>query len=49
MKHSYFVRYLTKGDDSHLAVLPNWRKLLWWFLRESWKCVIIHIWVEADG
>ena len=45
---SYFVRYLTKDEESCLVVLPNWWKLLMWFLRESQRCIIIHIWVERE-
>jgi hypothetical protein len=48
MKKSYFVRYLTAGDQDRLVILPNWWKLLRWFLRESRKCAIIHIWIEPD-
>lgn len=47
--NSYFVRYLTRDEESCLVVLPNWRKLLGWFLRESRKCIIIHIWIEKEG
>lgn len=46
--NSYFVRYLTRDEESRLVVLPNWRKLLRWFLRESRKCIIIHIWIEKE-
>lgn len=48
MNHSYFVRYLTRDERDYLKIFPNWRKLLGWFLRESRKCIIIHIWIEEE-
>lgn len=49
MNKSYFVRYLTRERESCLVVLPNWWKLVWWMVKESRKCAIIHIWVKDDS
>ena len=43
MKEYSVVFCMDDDDDDRLVVLPSFRKLLLWFLRNAWRCKTIAI------